>query len=102
MSINMTNPTTLLELIDAAANHVSQIRIAAVALDKAETEESAKPEGVDWTMAELIRRAVEHPQRWERGTPRWSAVGATFRIGSTSAVALCKAFGQKPEEIRKR
>lgn len=40
MSINMTNPTTLLELIDAASNHVAQIRLATMIGDRARVETS--------------------------------------------------------------
>jgi hypothetical protein len=32
-------------------------------------------------------------------TQRWSVVAATFAIGSTSAIALCREFDMDPEEL---
>lgn len=47
-----------------------------------------------------MTRAVNHPHGWEPGTPRWSAVGAVFSLGSTSGTMICKAFGADPHTVK--
>lgn len=52
MSIEMENPKTLLELVDAAANHVAQIRIALMIGDNQKASASVE------SAADLLHRAV--------------------------------------------
>lgn len=53
-------------------------------------------------LRDLVKRAVSHPVGWEAGQPRWSAVGAIFSVGSTSAHQLCRQFGLNPNEMQER
>ena len=56
MSINLNNPQTLLEKMDAADNHVAQIRIALMVGDKSRALESVEK------AARLISDAVHQIQ----------------------------------------
>lgn len=53
-----------------------------------------------YAMHFLIQRAVEYPRAWEPGSPRWSAVGSVFQVGCNNAIAICKAFGFDPNEVK--
>lgn len=50
----------------------------------------------------LMERAVQYPVGWEAGSPRWSAVGMIFSVGANNAIAICKAFGFDPNEVREK
>ena len=60
----------------------------------------AYEERIGYSADALIGRAVAHPIRdphVER--VRWSLVGETFSVGSTTAGALCRMHGQDPDEM---
>lgn len=55
---------------------------------------------------ELLRRAVQecrapHARKGEL-RPRWTAVMATFMLGSNYSRELCQRFGFDPDEMVKR
>ena len=53
-------------------------------------------EGEAYTMKTLIHRAISMGHYWDKGAPRWSGVGRIFSVGSTTAIAMCKAAGVDP------
>jgi len=47
----------------------------------------------------LVERAVRNARPRGCGKfARWSAIGETFALGSTSSIALCKRFGLNSED----
>lgn len=55
-------------------------------------------EGEAYEMKTLLTRAIKYAQYIDRGSPRWSGVGQIFSVGSTTAIAMCKAVGLDPHE----
>ncbi len=53
-------------------------------------------EGDAYTMKTLIYRAISMGHYWDKGAPRWSGVGRIFSVGSTTAIAMCRAAGVDP------
>lgn len=61
--------------------------------------ENAKLKAEVARLRDLVSRAVNHTHGWEPHQLRWSAVGMTFSLGSTSAAKLCLEFGLDPDEM---
>lgn len=76
--------------------------IAALTAFAEEEAKDATLPVIDLTAMQVIARAVNYPHKWACGTPRWSAVGGIFGLGSTSSQKLCRLCGENPNDIRLR
>ena len=54
---------------------------------------------INYTDADLVKRAVERAGRLGPKMARWVPVGAAFSVGSRIAAALCRACGLDPDEM---
>lgn len=97
---------------EAVDTFVASVAKVCDALDASEGEpHSAAPKGPGAARAEalavtglsdheLLRRAIVHVTSGESPPrSRWSHVGRTFGVGSTSATALCRRFGVDPDDL---